>query len=365
MSSSAISHRLLLLLSSRRFCCLEDRLRTLRSELAAQGSAAGPALVDAALVLCESDRHAALPDLSSTLSDDPTVDGALRRPPRVLLATLEEINLAKGTGLAGAEPLPVGQPPSIQVYALGPFRVCVDGFFVQEWPSTKAKKIFKHLVAHAGRPVPKERLMELFWPDSNPDAARNSLNVAVYGVRKTLRQANPQFSYVLYRDGSYLLNPSVRLWCDREEFHRLYRRFDILRHQRNSGMVDVARQAIMLFEEGADLHREGALPSDQDVRDKYATMVKSLAEGELQKHRTDEAIDLLRRLIAVDPCDEETHRRLMVCYAQKGQVHLALRQYRRCFDALSRDLKIVPAVATTRLFQQIRARSFSETPPAT
>jgi hypothetical protein len=89
-------------------------------------------------------------------------------------------------------------PPSLVIYCLGLFRVYQDEQTVEDWPSSKGKAVFKYLVTHRERPVAKEVLMELFWPGVDPDAARNSLNVAIYGLRQALRQARPSFSHILF-----------------------------------------------------------------------------------------------------------------------------------------------------------------------
>jgi len=49
--------------------------------------------------------------------------------------------------------------------------------------------VLKYLIAHRDRWVSREQLMETFWPGSAVDAARNSLNVAVHGLRRALRTA--------------------------------------------------------------------------------------------------------------------------------------------------------------------------------
>ena len=248
----------------------------------------------------------------------------------------------------------------MQIYLLGPFRACVDGTFIRHWPSGKSRKVFQYLVSRHDDAVAKERLMALFWPDSEPDAARNSLNVAIYGIRKSLRQADPEFSYVLYRETSYCINPAVDLWLDTEEFLRGYRRFEACRRRNDPAMFDLAQRAIVVLEDGLPsgrIREDWASPMQRDVREKYCAMIRHLADYSFEQGRVDEAIDFCNKIISVDPYDEEIHRRLMTSYYRTGRTHLALRQYSRCFDALTKDLKIVPAAETTQLFQQIRQRA--------
>ena len=93
------------------------------------------------------------------------------------------------------------------VCCFGPFRAFRRDQPVQEWSSRKGKSIFKYLIAHRDRPISKEVLMDLIWPETPPEAARNNLNVAIYGLRQSLRQAGLSESTILYQDDCYLLNP--------------------------------------------------------------------------------------------------------------------------------------------------------------
>jgi hypothetical protein len=60
-------------------------------------------------------------------------------------------------------------------------------------------------------------LMDLFWPGSIPDAARNSLNVAIHGMRRALRTATDR-PVVVFRGNAYALDLTVCLWLDVDEF---------------------------------------------------------------------------------------------------------------------------------------------------
>ena len=64
--------------------------------------------------------------------------------------------------------------------------------------------------------------MDLFWRDADPDAARNNLNVAIYGLRQALRAARPDFSHILFQEDAYLLNLAMSIWIDVEEFEQHY-----------------------------------------------------------------------------------------------------------------------------------------------
>jgi hypothetical protein len=69
--------------------------------------------------------------------------------------------------------------------------------------------------------------------------------------------------------------------------------------------------------------------------------------------QTDEALELLQRLVALDPSHEEAHVDLMRLYALTGQRRRALSQYQHLRDALQHELDVEPAEASQQLYQQI------------
>lgn len=71
----------------------------------------------------------------------------------------------------------------LTVHLFGEFNASLNGKAISRWSKGKGQKIFKYLLLHRARPVPKERLMETFWPDTDMRAARNNLNVSLYYLR--------------------------------------------------------------------------------------------------------------------------------------------------------------------------------------
>jgi DNA-binding SARP family transcriptional activator len=61
-----------------------------------------------------------------------------------------------------------------------------------------------------------------------------------------------------------------------------------------------------------------------------------------------------RRVLAIDPCNEPVHRRLMACYAAAGLRHLALAQYQRLAVALWDAFEVRPSAETVELYDRLR-----------
>ena len=64
--------------------------------------------------------------------------------------------------------------------------IAVDGSVIDTSSSRRTRNLLAYLVTHRDKPVPRDVLMDVFWPHASPEAARNSLHVALSGVRRTL-----------------------------------------------------------------------------------------------------------------------------------------------------------------------------------
>ncbi len=250
--------------------------------------------------------------------------------------------------------------PSLVVYCLGQFRVYQDDKPVDDWPSSKGKAIFKYLVSHRERPVVKEVLMELFWPGAHPEAARNNLNVAIYGLRQALRRGRPSFSHILFQDDCYLLNPGLQIWTDAEEFakhcksaHELEQGGEHAAAVREYHVAEALYDGDLLEE---DRYEEWVLPKRTRYQDEYLKLLDCLSRCYFDNGDYAACVTMCRKMLTVDPCREEAHRRLMRCFCRQGQAYLALRQYHLCLERLRRELEVTPAPSTVELYERIRDR---------
>ena len=223
--------------------------------------------------------------------------------------------------------------PTLDVYFLSPFQVFVDDCQITDWPNCKGKSIFKYLLANRRRPFPKEVLMDTFWPCAEANAARNNLNVAIYGLRKALAQSGNKFSFILFHNSSYLLNPVLHIWVDAEEFRQ--HRENALRLEQHGELEQAIQQyraAEVLYQQpflAEDRYEEWINPLRQSMEQDYVEILDRLAQYYFKKEDYDGCALVCRKVLGVDACNEAPHCLLMRCYSRLGQPHLALRQFHR------------------------------------
>ncbi|WP_427165491.1 BTAD domain-containing putative transcriptional regulator [Streptomyces sp. C1-1] len=244
----------------------------------------------------------------------------------------------------------------LAVHLLGSQVVTVEDVPTDRFTGGRARSLLAYLLTHRDPWPRREALMELFWPGSTQVAARNSLNVAIHGLRRTLRAVTPD-PVIVYADGAYRLADDIRLWLDVEEFER--------RAERGRRLEDAGRLggAMSEYEGAADLYRGDLLADDpyedwpvldrERLRLAHLDVLDRLGGLFFTFGRYASCAALCRRIVELDPCREDAHRRLMRCHCRQGRPHLALLQYRTCAQLLQDELGVLPGPATDDLRDRI------------
>jgi DNA-binding SARP family transcriptional activator len=252
---------------------------------------------------------------------------------------------------------------SLIVYCLGPFRVYQQDKEITEWSSFKGRDIFKYLAAHPETPVAKDILIDTFWRDADPKAARRNLHQAIYSLRQALKGEQPEFHHIWFENDCYSLNPQMDIWLDYKAFEQCIRvgvQLERIGHiERAIEQYETAEQLYQgdFFEE--DLYEDWPIIQRQNLLNNYLSVVDKLIQSYLQKQQYAAAVPLCQKVLVKDRTNETAHRRLMQCYLAQGLRHLAVRQYQTCLRALKEELEIDPSEETVSLFLRIVSKSTS------
>jgi DNA-binding SARP family transcriptional activator len=249
-------------------------------------------------------------------------------------------------------------PPLLVIYCLGPFRVYNNEQLVEKWPGRKCKSIFKYMITHREPPVHREILMDLFWRDSDPEAARRNLYQAIYNLRQALQTGDPDFPYILREESCYYLNPDVELWVDSEAFALYYQTGQRLEREgrlheavREYEMADNLYEGEFLAE---DRYEDWPLVQRENLKHAHLDILDRLSQYYFDQAQFAMCSAFCQKILTEDNCREDAHRRLMRCYLRQGQRHLALRQYHLCVEVLKRELDVPPMPATIELYRKIQ-----------
>ena len=298
-------------------------------------------------------------DRSGEMTLPPPAPGQLKQPKPISQSQspTSPQDLPGPTGSLTFQPDPSQPGPNLVVYCFGQFRVYLNEKYIENWLSKKGLSIFKYLTIQRQIPVPKEVLMDVFWPEADPEAARRNLHQAIYSLRQTLNVQNIDFQHILFENDSYFLNPTSKLWVDTDEFEKRIQsgRYYEERHSPERAMSEYAiaeglYQGEFLSE---DLYEEWTQTFRQQYWQSYLDTNQRLAQYYLARSEYAACIALSLRILSIDTSQEEAHRILMKCYMAQGQRHLAIRQYQLCVQELNNELNLPPSEETQALYEQI------------
>jgi DNA-binding SARP family transcriptional activator len=201
--------------------------------------------------------------------------------------------------------------------------------------------------------------MDTFWPESEQQTARNSLDVALHSLRKALRSAI-FMPVLLFEDGGYSFEPSLQIWLDVEEFERCVQAGQRLeaKNQRSAAIAEY-ECAISLYQGDfleQNPYEEWTILDRERLRIAYLDTLDHLSRIYFAQEQYAACVAACQLLLSRDRCREDIHCILMQCFSRQGQHHLALRQYQICEGALLEELDVRPAPETTQLYDRIRRR---------
>lgn len=259
----------------------------------------------------------------------------------------EELNLRESHGSAN---LP------ISIHMLGSFSLAVQGA-VLIFPASRSLSVLKYLLLHHKQNITREVLMEVFWPEADPEKARNNLNVAIHRIRQHF-QTVTTVPILHYQDGMHGIESNIHIWLDIEEFENLVKTGQRLeaRHQLTDA-ITTYEAAISLYQGDflqENSYEEWTILPREHLRVAYLDILERLCQIYFNQERYAACITACQRILFYDQCREDAYCLLMQCYSRQGLDLLALRQYQNCIKALRAELEVDPSPEITKVYNRIR-----------
>lgn len=269
------------------------------------------------------------------------------------------------TGAPSHTHAPTPAPPFLDLRCLGPFAVLRDGRLVppEQFARRRSLTLLKILLTRYGKPVHREELMELLWPEADPRAARTLLNVVVHYLRRGLEPDAPadgRSSFIHTSGDAYWFNIEAPHRLDSQEFLALARRAsDEEQAGRPGEAIALYRRAIAIYQGDFledEPYSDWCVLEREYLRKTFLTALRHAARLHARQGEVDAAVAYYRRALHADATLEDVHRALMELLWQAGRRDEALRQYHECRAVLERELGISPMPETESLRQRILAR---------
>jgi LuxR family maltose regulon positive regulatory protein len=255
-------------------------------------------------------------------------------------------------------------PYRLHVRTLGSFGIWRGDQEVRDrdWRSSKARQLFQLLLTERGRALPRDQVIEILWPDMEPEPAANNLRVTINRLSKAIEPERPEGAppaYLLQQSETYSLNlesdiaiDAVQFAAAAEEGRQTYQR-----GQRPAAVAALRRAVELyggpylpdcLYEDWSTVERERLALLFNETALLLATLL-------LEEGKNHDAIGLAWRVLDYDRAYEEAYRVLMRAHAALGERSTALRLYDRCVAVLQEELGVGPLPETTALYNQLKA----------
>ncbi len=268
----------------------------------------------------------------------------------------------------------VGMAP-VEVVLLGSFQIRYNGQVITSFKYDKVRALLAYLAVEREYAHRRDELIGLFWPDSAEENARNSLRQALAQLRMALGDSQESQPAILITRESVQWNPAVDANVDVVRFEEALK--NARYHTHRSPVV--CRYCAQQLAHAAELYQGDFLahfflPNSAPFEDWAVLKREALQRQALEAlawlacyyERSDDlpqAEACIRRQLAIEPWQEESHRRLMRILATKGQAGAALAQYETCRQQLADSLGVTPQPETAALFEAIRSgRGISASP---
>jgi len=254
--------------------------------------------------------------------------------------------------------------PHLHVQLLGVFRVRVDGQPIASpaWRLRTAGLLVKALALAPDFRLHREQIMDILWPDTEPDTAAANLRYTLHTARRAFASSGVGIDGLLVRERELLLlGPAELVQTDVALFE------SVVADAWRTGDLAQFRHATALY--GGDL-----LPEERyddwieerrtTLRTSYLALLSRLAALEESTGDSGASIATLQRVLTLEPLDESAHTSLMRVFARAGDRQRAIAQYQRLCTMLDEELATEPDLPVRELADAIEAGHFPATPAA-
>lgn len=237
--------------------------------------------------------------------------------------------------------------PQVEVYGFGRGHAFVNGEEITTWDGALPRNLFFYFIDNAL--VTRDDIFSTFWPNLSVKEATNVFHVTKRKIseRITMKVSEDEeeqnYELTLYSAGFYM--PSDK----------------IVRHYDVADFVEAMEQAITseddrererLYRHAVDLYKAPFLETIKmqwvEERRNYLRQLQTQALvglGRISRNRgeIDEALGFYTRAAKESPEREDTHREIILIYAEKGMKSDAKKQYETLKKILKENYGIAPS----------------------
>ena len=237
----------------------------------------------------------------------------------------------------------------LKVYGLGRFIVKYGDMEknIDDWTSNKALRMFKYFLLNRNKDIYNEELVEVFWPEIDPETGKKRLYNTIYLLRKNIGIKD----IVINKTTSYKFNDKYTCWVDWEQFNNIYENLN------NSITIEELKTAVELYhgELMPGLRYEYWVEELRtNLQEKYLDIILKLSEKLYEKGEYIEALIYLKKGINEEPYREEYYNLAMKILTKTGRIYEAIAVYEKYKNMISNELGIEPSPEIIATYKKIK-----------
>lgn len=214
-----------------------------------------------------------------------------------------------------------GEELRLCINCFGGFSVSVYGNSndVISWRSPKVEELFAFLICKGN--VSRDEIADTLWDGFAPDKAMKNINSTVYYIRRALQQYGLEDCLVTTH--RQISMNTKKIYCDLYEFERLQK--TAWNTERGLVRLDALYQGELFQGKTYEWSFAKALALEESL---ILNLVKAAQLRERQE-QLEEAEQLYRRILELNPFHEEIYRHLISIYTKRGHKRKAQKLHRQ------------------------------------
>ena len=242
---------------------------------------------------------------------------------------------------------------SLQLSFLGNFTVYLHGQVVERFPTARVKAMLAYLALEGEKPIQREVLSELLWPERTSSVSRGNLRKCLYRLRNCFKKE--PWLEGLIQTGRHTLHFSQDLaQVDVQDF--------LVHLHESPDDIGALQKAVKLYQgpfmKGFFL--DGSLPFEdwlhwkrEHLEQEVLIALQKLTEHYETTKEYERAVYYAQKRLNIRPEQEKGNRELMRLLALNGEKEKAIAQFKRYEHTLFQELQITPDTETQQLYELI------------
>lgn len=216
------------------------------------------------------------------------------------------------------------------------------------WKTLKAQELFAYLVLNRNKPVSKQTLIDILWPEYDNTRSTTQLHTAIYQIRKMIKNLGLDLE-IKYKDERYrLVWGDIKL--DVEEWENAVRNAPAVASKTlKTHLSIITRYSGGFLEEHSYLWAEYEQERLQMI---WLSHVTQIAEWYESNERLTEAVLLYQQIREKLPGMEDGYFGLMKLYAMQQHSGEVDKQYQLLTERLLEEFGVAPSQELMEWYQQ-------------